>query len=112
MTPTPDLKLIADMLVAYRKHAACDTDLVHLEASIEEQAELCLAADEDEARRVGTGVASDAVLLLRAYQSHFGAHCPYDKEDSDVWRRIDAAIARLTAESGGWQPIENQGGAK
>jgi len=35
-----DRKLIADMLTEYERHAACDTDLVHLETDILKQARL------------------------------------------------------------------------
>lgn len=52
--PAYDRDLIAEMLDAYEAHKDCDTDLVHLESSIREQARLLREADEADAARVGT----------------------------------------------------------
>lgn len=43
--PKYDRELIAEMLNAYEEHKSCDTDLVHLESSIREQAMLLSDAD-------------------------------------------------------------------
>lgn len=49
-----DRELIAEMLIAYADHAACDMDLVHLETSILEQADLLLISENNDASQVHT----------------------------------------------------------